>query len=107
MRRAGISSDFSLQGMFIRTNYPKAPDTVLEITLYLPQGLTSRLRVKVKRAWKTPTGKVIKAPTKTGKNGMGVEILERDANYLHFIRYLVCRSSALKEVPPEPIMAEV
>ena len=32
---AGISSNFSLRGMFVRTTYPQAPDSVIEVKLYL------------------------------------------------------------------------
>src|SRR3990172_8785432 len=81
----GLSSDFSLSGLFIRTNYPVTPDAILDVIIYLPDGLTSKLRVKVRRAWRTATGKVMGMPIKAFKNGMGVEIIERDVNYLHFI----------------------
>lgn len=85
----GISSDFSLGGLFIRTNFSLAPDAILEITIYLPDGAISKLKVKVVRGWRTAIGRVMGTPIKSAKNGMGVEILEKDANYLHFIRSLL------------------
>lgn len=85
----GISSDFSLFGLFIRTNFPMRRDTVLDLTIHLPDGTISKLKVKVIRAWRTAIGKVIGTPVRAAKNGMGVEILRKDANYLHFIRSLL------------------
>lgn len=85
----GISSDFSLNGLFIRTKYPLIPDTMLHVAVYLPDGRVSKLTVKVKRAAKTATGRVMGTPVRSLKDGMGVEIIERDVNYLHFIRSLL------------------
>ncbi len=85
----GISSDFSMGGLFIRTNHPLAPDTIFNVKVYLPDGRISKLKVKVRRAWKTATGRVIGTPVKEYKNGMGVEISEKDVNYLNFIRSLL------------------
>lgn len=88
----GIASDFSLNGLFIRTSYPLPPDTILDVTVHLPDGSTSQLTIRVIRAWRTTTGRVIGSPLKTFKNGMGVEITKKDANFLHFIRSLLDRS---------------
>lgn len=85
----GISSDFSLNGLFIRTNHPFAPGIELNLLIHLPDGSVSRLKAKVRRAWKTATGRVMGTPIREFKNGMGVEIMEKDANYLHFIRSLL------------------
>jgi len=88
----GIASDFSLEGLFIRTNFPLTPDTVQDVTVHLPRGVTSQLTIRVIRAWRTATGRVIGSPVKTFKNGMGVEITKKDVNFLHFIRSLLDRS---------------
>lgn len=88
----GIASDFSLNGLFIRTNYPLPPDTVLDVIVHLPGSLTSQLTIRVIRAWRTAAGRVIGSPIKTFKNGMGVEITRKDINFLHFIRSLLDRS---------------
>ncbi len=85
----GISSDFSLGGLFIRTNFPLVPDTIFDVMVHLPDGATSKLKVKVIRAWRTAIGRVMGTPIRSAKNGMGVEILEKDANYLNFIRSLL------------------
>jgi hypothetical protein len=88
----GIGSDFSLNGLFIRTNYPLTPDTVLDITVHLPNGSTSALTIRVIRAWRTAVGRATGSPIKTFKNGMGVEITKKDINFLHFIRSILDRS---------------
>ncbi|HXX80988.1 MAG TPA: PilZ domain-containing protein [Thermodesulfovibrionales bacterium] len=87
----GIVSDFSLNGLFIRTNYPLPLDTVQDITVHLPDGLTSQLTIRVIRAWRTAKGKVAGSPVKTFKNGMGVEIIRKDVHFLHFIRSILDR----------------
>jgi hypothetical protein len=84
----GISSNFSLKGFFIRTNYPSTPDTILHIVIHLPDGSISKVTGKVIWALKTSIGSVIGTPIKTLKNGMGIEIIEKDTNYLHLIKLL-------------------
>jgi hypothetical protein len=87
--RRGISGNLSLTGLFIRTNHPPASDTTLDLLVFLPNETTSKLKVKVVRAYRTPTGKVMGTPVKHGTNGMGVRIIERDANYVHFFMSLL------------------
>jgi hypothetical protein len=89
MTYRGIAGDFSLGGLFLRTGRPFPPETMIDIILYFADGTSSRLKAKVRRALKTPLGKVMGTPKKELKNGMGVEITERDARYLHFIRSLL------------------
>ncbi len=89
MTSRGIASDFSLNGLFLKTNYPVTADTIIEITVHLPDGATAKLKGKVKRSMKTAIGKVMGIPVKSLKNGMGVHLIERDAAYLHFIRSLL------------------
>jgi len=85
----GIACDFSLNGLFLKTNYPVTGDTLIEITVHLPDGAKAKLKGKVKRSMKTAIGKVMGMPVKSLKNGMGVQLIERDASYLHFIRSLI------------------
>jgi len=85
----GISSDFSLTGLFIRTNHPFPEGTVFDMLIHLPDGSSSKLRGKAVRSLKTPLGNVMGTPVKTVKNGMGVNILERDRNYLNLIKALL------------------
>ena len=85
----GIASDFSLNGVFIRTTHPFVPDTIMDMKVYLPEGLTSQLTGKVKRAIKPSIGRVVGTPVKALKHGMGIEIIKKDVNYLNFIRSLL------------------
>jgi hypothetical protein len=82
----GISSDFSVAGMFIRTQNPLPPDTVLDITVTLPDGAMSKLSGLVRRAYKTSASRYASAGGTIQKSGMGVELTEKDANYLDFLR---------------------
>lgn len=74
----GISSDFSVDGLFIRTKRGLAPESVLELTLYLPDGKKSKLKGIVRRT--------IKTGSSLSKNGMGVQLIERDKNFDDFIK---------------------
>ncbi len=84
----GISSDFSLSGLFIRTNHPFPTETILDIIIYLPNGLTSKLKGKIKRSLKIPFERVMETQ-KYLQRGIGVEITEKDSNYVHFIKALL------------------
>lgn len=90
----GISTDLSITGLFIRTNHPFAPGSIIDITLHLPEGETSKLRGKVMRAHKTPM-------VGLKKNGMGILLLEKDAHYINFVKEYI---SDIQEnaPPPEP-----
>lgn len=84
----GISSDFSQDGLFIRTNYPYVAGTIFDIVIHLPDGVDSKIKGRAVRAARTPIGRVMGTPVKTQKNGMGIEIMEKDENYLDFIKSL-------------------
>ena len=85
----GISNDFSLSGLFVWTKFPLFPDALLDLTVHFSDGVSSKLRVKVVRAWRAATGSVMGTLAKSARKGMGVEIIEKDVNYLHFIRSLL------------------
>ena len=74
----GISSDLSCNGLFIRTNHAFQPGTILGITIHLPDGSAAILKGRVLRALKTPVVSL--------KNGMGVELIEKDAYFSNFMR---------------------
>lgn len=76
----GISSNFSLGGMFIRTNHAFPTGTLIDILVHLPDGKTAALTGRVKMALKTPAVSI--------RNGMGVEIVENDNVYVDFIKSL-------------------
>jgi len=73
----GISSNLSLNGLFIKTSKPFQTDTEVTIIVHLPDGATSQLKGVVKRA--------VRNPVLNTKNGMGIEIIEKDFHYSVFI----------------------
>lgn len=74
----GISSDLSAGGLFIRTQNGLTPGNVIDIEIYLPEEKVGRLKGVVRRTVKTSFSLV--------KNGMGIELIERDSNYLDFLK---------------------
>jgi Tfp pilus assembly protein PilZ len=74
----GILSNLSRNGLFIRTNHGFAPGSTVDIELVMPDNKVCRLKGLVKRTTKTPM-------LSSMKNGMGIELTEKDAAYLNFI----------------------
>jgi hypothetical protein len=87
----GLSSNFSLNGLFIRTNHLFPPETLLDIVFYLPNDLTARLKGKVVRTSKDPLQGMIGTAVGYKEKGVGVTIIEKEPLYLHFIRALLSR----------------
>ena len=85
----GLLTNFSLSGLFIKTNYSFPSGTLLDITIYLPNDLTSHVKGKIVRTSnETLWGVSGKARGYTEK-GIGIELIEEDILYLHFIRSFV------------------
>jgi Tfp pilus assembly protein PilZ len=74
----GISSNFSLGGVFVRTNHAFETGTVLDLKVHLPDGKISELKGCVKVAFRTPGVPL--------KNGMGVELTGIDDTYRNFVK---------------------
>jgi hypothetical protein len=74
----GILSNISENGLFIRTNRGFAPGTTVDIDVVMPDNTVVTLKGLVKRT--------IKTPMTTMKNGMGIELIGKDAKYLKFVR---------------------
>ncbi len=77
----GISSDLSAGGLFIRTQHGFVPGTIIDVDIYLPNNRVAHLKGIVRRTVKTTMPGV--------KNGMGIELIERDKNYLEFLGTVV------------------
>ena len=75
----GVSDNFSIDGLFIRTDNLFTPQSVVSIIVHLPDGSTSKLKGRVRRVH---TGQ-------TFKRGMGIEIIERDSKYIAFFLSLL------------------
>ncbi len=80
----GISSDLSRDGLFVRTTKPFSPDTMLDLTIHLPGNIAARLKGRVR--WAAKVGLL------SGKNGMGIELTEKDHNFVNFIDHLLSPS---------------
>jgi hypothetical protein len=78
----GISINLSLSGLFIRTRKPFTADTVIDLMVHFPNGSTSKLKGITRRAIRNPLD---------NQNGMGIELIEKDSNYLDFINSIVSR----------------
>ena len=74
----GISSNLSENGIFIRTKNCFVTDSIIDIELEMPDGKISYLKGRVARATKTPLASL--------KNGMGIELIEKDAAYIDFLK---------------------
>lgn len=74
----GVSSNLSESGIFIRTKRCFVPDSLVNIELIMPDGRISNLKGRVTRATRTQLS--------TLKNGMGVELIEKDATYIKYLK---------------------
>lgn len=84
----GVSDNFSISGLFIRTAHFLALQSIVSIKVHLPDGSTSELEGRVKRVDKVSDDN---APSsgRNFKGGMGIEILERDSHYIKFFMSLL------------------
>jgi Tfp pilus assembly protein PilZ len=73
----GISSDLSEKGLFVRTSKPFSPNTVIDLTLHLPDNAISRIKGVVR--WAAKVGLI------SGRDGMGIEIIQSDQNFATFL----------------------
>jgi hypothetical protein len=77
----GISSCLSGNGLFVRTSKPFPPDTPVDLRIHLSDNIVSRVRGVVRTAARTGLT--------YGKNGMGIEIVECDQNFVTFMNSLL------------------
>jgi hypothetical protein len=80
MRLFVITSDLSKNGLFIRSKRCFAADSIVDIEMPTSDGRVSVLRGVVRRTVDT-VGSTI--------SGMGIEIVEKDAAYMHFLKSLI------------------
>jgi len=87
----GICRNLSLDGLFIKTRKPLALEKTIEMIVHLPDGSTSKLTGKVTRATKEPYSLILERAGIPSKDGMGIQLIEKDANYLKFLESLITR----------------
>lgn len=98
LKFSGISSDLSESGLFIRTRHGLTPGSRLDIEVYLPEGKICRIKGIVRRTVKTSLSAL--------KNGMGIEIIEKDQNYLDFVKTLNTKYTEKQEPEAETQKSE-
>jgi hypothetical protein len=92
-----LSSDLSESGLFLRTNRGTNVNCVVSMQLFLPSNTVSYLKGVVRRTVRTPFSAM--------KNGMGIEIIEKDEAYGHFIKSIRGCSidkNAISALPESP-----
>jgi hypothetical protein len=91
----GILSNISANGLFIRTNRGFTPETIVDIEVIMPDNKISLLKGIVKRTTKTTLS--------SAKNGMGVELMEKDAIFELFVQSIddETREKGDASSPPE------
>ena len=87
----GICKNLSLDGLFIKTRKPLGPEKIIEMIIHLPDGSTSKLTGKVTRATKERYSLVLERAGIPSKDGMGIQLMEKDANYLNFVTSIIGR----------------
>ncbi|MFZ5908265.1 MAG: PilZ domain-containing protein [Nitrospirota bacterium] len=94
----GILSNLSLNGLFIKTSRGFAPGSTVDIEIVLPDNQISRLKGIVKRT--------IKTTVYPAKNGMGVELTQKDEPFIRFaesfLREHPSREADSPVPPPSP-----
>lgn len=80
-KHLGLSENFSREGCFVRTKGSFTPDTIVHITLQLPDRTSSSLMGIIR--WVTAT------PADSPENGIGIEIIDEDNAYSGFAATLV------------------
>ena len=88
----GVSGNFSIDGLFINTDNLLPLQSVVSITVHLPDGSTSKLKGRVRQVHKM-TGSTAQSG-QILESGMGIEVMERDSNYIKFFMSLL--SSSIK-----------
>lgn len=89
----GISSDISTGGLFIRTQHGFRPGTVIDIEIFASDNKISHVKGIVRRT--------VKTTLPTAKNGMGVQLLERDPVYSDILKEFGIPEAGERESEPE------
>jgi hypothetical protein len=87
----GFCRNLSLDGLFIKTRKPLALEKIVEMIVHLPDGSTSKLTGRVTRATREPYSLILERAGIPSKDGMGIQLIEKDANYLNFVTLLITR----------------
>jgi hypothetical protein len=86
----GAADNFSIDGLFIKTDNLLDTHSVISIIVYLPDGSASKVKGMVRQVVKTCNDAVMDVSQQTFKGGMGIELIERDPKYVSFFLSLLC-----------------
>ncbi len=85
----GLCRNLSLDGLFIKTRKPLTLEKIIELIVHLPDGSTSKLTGRVTKATREPHSLILERAGIHSKDGMAIQLIEKDANYLNFVKSLV------------------
>ncbi|MGC2062163.1 MAG: PilZ domain-containing protein [Thermodesulfovibrionales bacterium] len=91
---SGLCKNLSFDGLFIKTRKPFDLNKIIEMTVHLPDGSTSKLTGRVTRAMKDRHSAILERAGLPSKDGMGIQLIEKDANYLNFVTSLIPKPEA-------------
>jgi hypothetical protein len=89
----GLLNDFSENGLFIKCNQDFPIGTVIDIEIFMPDNINSLLKGIVKRK--------IEMPESHRKYGLGIELMEKDMVFRHFLRSLKEQAKTPLQAPKE------
>jgi hypothetical protein len=75
----GVLCDISENGLFIKSNLDFSTDALIDIEVFMPDKSISLLRGIVRR--------IAEQPDLNRKFGIGIEIIEKDIKYKHFLKF--------------------
>jgi hypothetical protein len=80
----GLLTDVSENGLFIKSNRDFTMGEVIDIELFMPDNNNSLLKGVIRRK--------IELPESHRKYGLGIELIEKDMVYRHFLKNLKVRT---------------
>jgi hypothetical protein len=87
----GLCRNLSLDGLFIKTRKPLGLEKLIDMIVYLPDGSTSKLTGRVTRATREPYSLILERAGIPSKDGIAIQLIEKDGNYLKFLESLITR----------------
>jgi hypothetical protein len=84
----GLCRNLGPNGLFIKTRKIIPSDTLIEMTVHLPDGSISKLSGRIKWAIRDPYGLIFERAGISSKDGIGVQLIDKDNNYFDYIKSL-------------------
>ncbi|HYA14133.1 MAG TPA: PilZ domain-containing protein [Syntrophales bacterium] len=87
----GICRNLSLDGLFIKTRKLLPLEKTIEMIVDLPDGSTSKLTGRITRETRERYSLIFERAGIPSKDGIGIQLIKKDANYLKFLASLITR----------------